>query len=175
MPVGSRAGSRRRCVNIGNLCVFSSFSPLSACSDPSAPLSKDFQKSLTTDAIQGVDIYHQLLRLRHGKHLADTEVELMMRTFAENLQSYDQVIEVGGNWDKVFLICLVDHLLLDARISTTAPGWSPPAQSWASTPARNHPRLYSRYIQRTEAISRKFPQFTFPISFHSYPIASLSI
>jgi len=61
---------------------------------PSAPLSKDFQKSLVTDAIHGVDIYHQLSRLRHGKNLADAEVELMMRTFAENLQNYDQVVEV---------------------------------------------------------------------------------
>ncbi|KAF9653529.1 spindle pole body interacting protein [Thelephora ganbajun] len=54
----------------------------------------DFQKSLATDAIQGVDIYHQLSRLRHGKNLPDGEVELMMRTFAENLQNYDQVVEM---------------------------------------------------------------------------------
>ncbi|KAF9787957.1 spindle pole body interacting protein [Thelephora terrestris] len=54
----------------------------------------DFKKSLTTDAIQGVDIYHQLSRLRHGKNIPDAEVELMMRTFAENLQTYDQVVEL---------------------------------------------------------------------------------
>ena len=99
----------------------------------------------------------------------------MMRTFAENLQNYDQVVEVGGNRDKVFSIRLADRLLLDARASAAAPGWSPPAQSWASTPARNHPRLYSRYIQRTEAISRKFPQFPSPVSFHSHPIISLDL
>lgn len=69
--------------------------PLSAGSDPAVLLLKDFQKSLTTDAIQGVDIYHQLSRLRHGKNLPDAEVELMIRTFAENLQNYDQVVEVG--------------------------------------------------------------------------------
>jgi hypothetical protein len=67
----------------------------SANSDPRFPFPKDFQKSLLTDAIQGVDVYHQLSRLRHGKNLPDAEVELMMRTFAENLQSYDQVVEVG--------------------------------------------------------------------------------
>ena len=50
-----------------------------------------------TDAIQGVDVYHQLSRLRHGKNLSDMEVELMMRTFAENLQNYDQVVEVRCN------------------------------------------------------------------------------
>ena len=67
-----------------------------ALTPPGAPLSKDFQKSLTTDAIQGADIYHQLLKLRHGKNLPDAEVELIIRTFAENLQNYDQVVEVGG-------------------------------------------------------------------------------
>ena len=69
--------------------------PLSARSDPRFPFPKDFQKSLTSDAIQGVDVHHQLARLRHGKNLPDAEVELMMRTFAENLQSYDQIVEVG--------------------------------------------------------------------------------
>ena len=63
---------------------------------PNFLLPKDFQRSLLTDAIQGVDIHHQLSRLRHGKNLSDAEVELMMRTFAENLQNYDQVVEVGG-------------------------------------------------------------------------------
>ena len=99
----------------------------------------------------------------------------MMRTFAENLQNYDQVVEVGGNRDKAFSICLVDHLLLDARVSAPAPGWSPPAQSWAFTPARKHPRLYGRYIQRTEAVSREFPQFLSLISFHSHPITSFDL
>jgi hypothetical protein len=66
-----------------------------SCCWQALTLPQDFQKSLTTDAIQGVDIYHQLSRLRHGKNIPDAEVELMMRTFAENLQTYDQVIEVG--------------------------------------------------------------------------------
>jgi len=70
--------------------------PSLASSDANVLLLKDFQRSLATDAIQGVDIYHQLSRLRHGKNLPDAEVELMMRTFAENLQSYDQVVEVGA-------------------------------------------------------------------------------
>lgn len=94
-PVESRVGNRRGCVNIGHLCV----SPHPLCRLwqvlTTAFRPKDFQKSLATDAIQGVDIYHQLSRLRHGKNLPDAEVELMMRTFAENLQNYDQVVEVG--------------------------------------------------------------------------------
>ena len=68
---------------------------LSESPNPGSRLLKDFQKSLASDAIQGVDIYHQLSRLRHGKNLPDAEVELMIRTFAENLQNYDQVVEVG--------------------------------------------------------------------------------
>lgn len=73
--------------------------PLLSSASPQSSifLPKDFQRSLETDAIQGVDLYHQLSRLRHGKNLPDAEVELMMRTFAENLQTYDQVVEVGGS------------------------------------------------------------------------------
>lgn len=98
-PVVSRVGNRQRCVNIGNLSVLPPSSLLRASSDSSFLLPKDFQKSLETDAIQGVDVYHQLSRLRHGKNLPDAEAELMMRTFAENLQSYDQVVEVRSNRD----------------------------------------------------------------------------
>lgn len=75
--------------------VRSSLTPSSATPDSDFLPPKDFQRSLVTDAIQGVDIYHQLSRLRHGKNMPDAEVELMMRTFAENLQNYDQVVEVG--------------------------------------------------------------------------------
>jgi len=96
-PVGSRAGNRRGCVYTGNPCALLHppclrWKVLTPVSRP-----KDFQKSLATDAIQGVDIYHQLSRLRHGKNVPDAEVELMMRTFAENLQNYDQVVEVGAS------------------------------------------------------------------------------
>lgn len=82
---------------LGSCAFFPLTTPLPpwAGSDPDIFLPKDFQKSLEMDAIQGVDIHHQLSRLRHGKNLPDAEVELMMRTFAENLQNYDQVIEVG--------------------------------------------------------------------------------
>ena len=97
MPVELKVGNKQRCVNTGILCVTPS------CRIPlvvgklylNSRLPQDFQKSLLTDAIQGVDIYYQLSRLRHGKNLPDAEVELMMRTFAENLQNYDQVVEVG--------------------------------------------------------------------------------
>lgn len=46
-------------------------------------------------AIQGIDVLHQLYRLRHTKNMPDAEVELIMRTFADNVQSYEQVVEVG--------------------------------------------------------------------------------
>lgn len=98
-----------------------------ASADPTFLLPKDFQKSLTTDVIQGVDIHHQLSRLRHGKNLPDAEVELMMRTFAENLQSYDQVVEVRVGFDGCFLLRFVNPLLPDARICTTTSGRSPSA------------------------------------------------
>jgi hypothetical protein len=99
-PVGSKVGDKQGCANTGKLYVLSPSSHLSyrrRALNPVFLLPKDFQRSLETDAIQGVDLYHQLSRLRHGKNLPDAEVELMMRTFAENLQTYDQVVEVGGS------------------------------------------------------------------------------
>ena len=47
-------------------------------------------------AIQGFDVLHQLMRLRFSKNISDAEVELIMRTIAENVKTYEQVIEVGS-------------------------------------------------------------------------------
>lgn len=50
---------------------------------------------LATDSIQGFDIAHQLWRLRYAKKMSDGEAELIMRTIATNLQTYDQVTQVS--------------------------------------------------------------------------------
>jgi len=61
----------------------------------------------------------------------------------------------GGQWTgEGFFGPSVINRLSDARVGATAPGWSPSAQSRASTPVRSYPRLYGRYLQRTETISR---------------------
>ena len=49
---------------------------------------------MATKAIQGFDLTHQLVRLKTVKNLHDAEVELIMRTLVENVQTYDQVVEV---------------------------------------------------------------------------------
>lgn len=56
---------------------------------------------LATDPIQGFDVVHQLWRLRHAKRISDGEAELIMRTIASNLQTYDQVTQVSSatSWD----------------------------------------------------------------------------
>jgi len=46
------------------------------------------------DAIQGFDVAHQLFRLRNAKTMTDTEVSAIMRTLAENVKTYDQVVEL---------------------------------------------------------------------------------
>ena len=51
---------------------------------------------LATDPIQGFDVVHQLWRLRHAKKISDGEAELIMRTIASNLQTYDQVTQVSS-------------------------------------------------------------------------------
>jgi hypothetical protein len=105
---------------LGHCAFFPLATPLLwwARTDPNFFLPKDFHKSLKTDAIQGVDIHHQLSRLRHGKNLPDAEVELMMRTFAENLQNYDQVIEVGGPRRMIYQLV---SLTLDRQMLALVP------------------------------------------------------
>lgn len=49
---------------------------------------------LVTRPIQGFDLSHQLFRLKSGKNMSDAEAELIMRTFVEAVQTYDQVVEV---------------------------------------------------------------------------------
>ncbi|KAG5723625.1 Protein mesA [Termitomyces sp. T112] len=54
----------------------------------------DFAKFQANSAIRGFDVMHQLIRLRHGKALIDAEAALIMRTFADNVKTYEQVIEL---------------------------------------------------------------------------------
>ncbi|KAI6124424.1 docking domain of Afi1 for Arf3 in vesicle trafficking-domain-containing protein [Pisolithus croceorrhizus] len=54
----------------------------------------DFQRFQATNSIKGFDLTHQLSRLRFGKNLPDVEVELIMRKIAENVRSYEQVVEL---------------------------------------------------------------------------------
>ncbi|KAH7922767.1 spindle pole body interacting protein [Leucogyrophana mollusca] len=54
----------------------------------------DFSKNQATNAMQGFDLVHQLSRLRLVKNITDAEVELIVRSIAENVQSYDQVVEL---------------------------------------------------------------------------------
>lgn len=56
---------------------------------------KDFQTSVATKPIQGFDLYHQLVRLKTAKFMADAETETIMRMFVENVRSYEQVVEVS--------------------------------------------------------------------------------
>ncbi|KAI6040901.1 docking domain of Afi1 for Arf3 in vesicle trafficking-domain-containing protein [Pisolithus marmoratus] len=47
--------------------------------------------------LRGFDLTHQLSRLRFGRNLPDVEVELIMRKIAENVRSYEQVVELLAN------------------------------------------------------------------------------
>lgn len=50
---------------------------------------------VVTNPIQGFDVVHQLWRLRHWRRMSDGETEMIFRMLAENVQSYEQVCEVG--------------------------------------------------------------------------------
>lgn len=55
---------------------------------------QDFKRYRATAAIQGFDLSHQLLRLRLVKNLPDAEVELIVRSIADNLRTYEQIVEL---------------------------------------------------------------------------------
>ncbi|KAG6813287.1 hypothetical protein H0H92_012442 [Tricholoma furcatifolium] len=55
---------------------------------------QDFAKLQANSSIKGFDVIHQLIRLRHGKGLSDAEATLIMRTLADNVKSYEQVVEL---------------------------------------------------------------------------------
>lgn len=55
---------------------------------------EDFKRSLAVNAIRGFDIHHQLYRLRNVKYMQDAEVELIMRTLVNSVQTYDEVVEL---------------------------------------------------------------------------------
>ncbi|KAN0131977.1 Docking domain of Afi1 for Arf3 in vesicle trafficking domain containing protein [Lactarius tabidus] len=55
---------------------------------------EDFKHSLEGSAIRGFDVSHQLWRLRNVKHMQDAEVELIMRTMVDAVQTYDEVAEL---------------------------------------------------------------------------------
>ncbi|KAF8524403.1 spindle pole body interacting protein [Hysterangium stoloniferum] len=54
----------------------------------------DFKMYMETRAIQGFDLSHQLWRMRHAKNMPDAEVELIMRTLVDSVQTYEQVVEL---------------------------------------------------------------------------------
>ncbi|KAG1862111.1 docking domain of Afi1 for Arf3 in vesicle trafficking-domain-containing protein [Suillus subalutaceus] len=55
---------------------------------------QDFKKLRASAAIQGFDVSHQLLRLRLVKNLPDAEVEVIVRSIADNLRTYEQIVEL---------------------------------------------------------------------------------
>lgn len=97
--------------------------------------SQDFNKSQSQQAIQGFDVLHQLYRLRHNKNLPNAEAELIMRAFAENSETYEQVTEVR---DLSPMRTCLDMLSGLATIISIAFWWrSPPTQLWPLPPAGN--------------------------------------
>ncbi|KAF8345805.1 stabilization of polarity axis-domain-containing protein, partial [Amanita rubescens] len=54
----------------------------------------DFARQLSSSSIKGVDVLHQVLRLKNAKNISDAEVYVIMRTLADNTKTYGQVIEL---------------------------------------------------------------------------------
>lgn len=55
---------------------------------------KDYAKHHANTAIKGFDVLYQLFRLRYTKNMSDSEALVIMRSLAEGVKGYDQVVEV---------------------------------------------------------------------------------
>ena len=58
---------------------------------------QDYAKYQANSSIKGFDILHQLFRLRYTKHMLESEALAIMRSLADGVKTYDQVVEVGPN------------------------------------------------------------------------------
>lgn len=56
---------------------------------------QDYAKHQGNTAIKGFDVLHQLFRLRYTKNMHDSEALAIMRSLAEGVKGYDQVVEVS--------------------------------------------------------------------------------
>jgi hypothetical protein len=110
-------------------------------------MKQDFARYHETCAIRGFDVLHQLGRLRLSKNVPDVEMEAIARAIAENLKSYEQVVEVS-DLACPFVIALV--IIPPAAGSlVTSRGRALVPQLGVAPSTRIHPRSHCRYSQRT--------------------------
>ncbi|KDR75938.1 hypothetical protein GALMADRAFT_248746 [Galerina marginata CBS 339.88] len=57
-------------------------------------LALDYAKSQANSSIKGLDVLHQLFRLRHTKNISDAEALAIMKSLADGVKTYDQVVEL---------------------------------------------------------------------------------
>lgn len=61
-----------------------------------SPVMQDYSKCQSNNSIKGFDLVHQIFRLRYTKNLPDAEALAIMRTLANSVKTYDQIVEVSG-------------------------------------------------------------------------------
>ncbi|TFK25718.1 mesa protein [Coprinopsis marcescibilis] len=54
----------------------------------------DYVKYQASCSIRGFDLTHQLMRFRHAKNMSDAEAVAVMKTLADNVKTYEQVVEL---------------------------------------------------------------------------------
>jgi len=59
-------------------------------------LMQDYPKYQSNSAIKGFDLVHQIFRLRYTRKMLDAEALAIMRTLANGVKTYDQIVEVSG-------------------------------------------------------------------------------
>jgi len=91
MLIALKRGEKQIAINILSRCILNGY-----CLRLYADLSEqDYPKYQANLAIKGFDVLHQLFRLRYTKNITEAETLAIMRTLADNVRSYDQVVEAG--------------------------------------------------------------------------------
>jgi hypothetical protein len=108
-----------------------------------------------SSALQEFDLAHQLWRLRHGRNLPDVEVELILRTIADNIRSYDTAVEVCSSHSPISS-SLIFIPTAAAVILTSTYGRHTSAQLRAVSSARTCAASHRRNLQRVAAVSGKW-------------------
>lgn len=104
---------------------------------------------LQTKPIQNFDVYHQIVRMRSAKNMSDMEAEAITRMFVENVQTYEQVVEVCS-------LVPIEKMKAEMSVVPGLPSTSPRRPSsrhlWSISPAGVHSGFDGRAVDGPQII-----------------------
>ena len=118
--------------------------------------------------VKGLDLHHQISRLRLGKKMSNDEVEAVLRTLRDTIRSDEQIIQVGKRQIRLMMQALTfEHPASD---SSAIPFWRSLAFGFRPLPPFGEcARLHSRRIEHAQCACSEAR-----LSLRQSPLLSLS-